>query len=490
MFTSLFIYRQFTGRLTKSYIPATDTLGRSNGAGAGGKRETTENEQQQGTFAQALRKQADDQGVIILASVDSGYIDMALNFYESSLKKLGLSNYLFVTSDSGAFKALSQRGIASFNYFDDKDAKKSSNYASAAFARKTHYKTKIVLEALKLGLTVLISDVDIVLFQNPFPFMPCRECDLQITSDKRIGNSGFYLVRPTPGGIELHQKAWDNAKAKPNISNQKQLNKVAKKLQSEKKLKSCTLSLKQFPCGQTYFEEQHRMFAGDNPCKECVMVHDNWIVGGKAKIYRLKEHLLWYVDTDGYYSDKNRQYIAYENALDFGGKTAEYEAEALKSALSIGHLLNRTVILPAFHCKGCQFEVCKSPSKRCAFNANYHVANFDKAFQDAYREHVFLRHELVPKEVKQSQSGLILIDSALTDKRLKSESGLVHFKPADIRKGASSAEILSWFDTDAYSGISVLRFHSLYDSFSGKLDEPFNSKLTTCLKKSSYRQYQ
>jgi hypothetical protein len=42
----------------------------------------------------------------------------------------------------------------------------------------------------------------------------------------------------------------------------------------------------QFPCGRLYFEQPRRMFAFERPCSECVVVHNNWIMGTAAKTYR------------------------------------------------------------------------------------------------------------------------------------------------------------------------------------------------------------
>ena len=59
------------------------------------------------------------------------------------------------------------------------------------------------------------------------------------------------------------------------------------------------------------------MWPDDNPCRECVIVHNNWMVGGDAKVYRFKEHGQWLVDKDGYYSSHDRKYLVYDNPLTF-----------------------------------------------------------------------------------------------------------------------------------------------------------------------------
>jgi hypothetical protein len=45
-----------------------------------------------------------------------------------------------------------------------------------------------------------------------------------------------------------------------------------------------------FPNGKAYFESTRRMFAFHSPCTQCVIVHNNWVVGTAAKVYRCARH--------------------------------------------------------------------------------------------------------------------------------------------------------------------------------------------------------
>ena len=46
------------------------------------------------------------------------------------------------------------------------------------------------------------------------------------------------------------------------------------------------LHLPDYPNGKVFFEDTRRMFAFDHPCENCVAVHNNWIIGTPAKVYR------------------------------------------------------------------------------------------------------------------------------------------------------------------------------------------------------------
>ena len=149
------------------------------------------------------------------------------------------------------------------------------------------------------------------------------------------------------------------------------------------------------------------------------------------------------------------------------GDGLKLEHDALLYALSIGYLLNRTVILPAFHCYKMRHEVCQRDNQSCSLMAQYLVAAFDEHFFGAYREHVFLSHDLVPESTHQSRTkphviknnasvNIAPISDDVTDR--------VILTPANQSVGATPAEIKEWFgDLTA----KVLVFDHLYAAFAG-----------------------
>ena len=50
----------------------------------------------------ALKQRADQNGQIILLTIDNDYTEMAMNFYLTSLQKFNIENYLFLTTDTHA----------------------------------------------------------------------------------------------------------------------------------------------------------------------------------------------------------------------------------------------------------------------------------------------------------------------------------------------------------------------------------------------------
>jgi len=255
--------------------------------------------------------------------------------------------------------------------------------------------------------------------------------------------------------MDLLARALHLGRSKPGLDDQKSIGNTLKKMKSAHEIHVKILPDDLFPNGRIYFEVGGRMFAGDNTCANCTIIHNNWIVGQPAKRYRFKEHLLWYIDTHGYYSSASRKYMMYDNPDNFGAKlTFANESAALKSAFAIAHILNRTLILPRFHCGK---KLRNKPTKYCYAGVFYKIKNLDRELP--YRESVFLRHPLVPNAVKLSLSPVLEIIRRGGVARHNSN----HTFTANETNGATKTEVAGWFGN--YSHFAVLRFRCLYGAF-------------------------
>ncbi len=217
------------------------------------------------------------------------------------------------------------------------------------------------------------------------------------------------------------------------------------------------------------------------------------IVSEEAKIYRFREHHMWMLNRDEYYSSTTTKYLTFDlpYALEIRNKTRDLDRATLIGALAIGQVLNRTVILPKFHCHN------GTVVKLCPLNDLVMLTNFDAAFGNKYREHTFLTHPKVPELVKQSLSPVYRIDAyrAPSFKRISTAAEGSYdnpkvVRPANIRTGANSDEILQWFGAVTER---ILRFHSLYGAFSSFKDakehEQFFVKVIAGITPGNYRQY-
>ena len=119
------------------------------------------------TFAQALTVRADADRYIILVMTDEAFIDMALNFYEVSLRPHQLDNFLFVGLGRNACEVMRNLSISCFYYTDDPRAHAASDFGRREFIRKMNVRTMMIIEALEANFTVIHSDADVAFIGNP-----------------------------------------------------------------------------------------------------------------------------------------------------------------------------------------------------------------------------------------------------------------------------------------------------------------------------------
>ena len=160
------------------------------------------------SMAEALAVNASPDRVIVLPStVDGGYQDMALNFYEFNLHRLNITNFVFMCIDKKACDVLKNFCIPAYLFTELAYSDKAFSYRDQEFVDKATTKLLIVLSALKLKYHVLLTDLDIVFLKNPFNHFPCDDCDVQIqtnsiSGERTILNSGFMYIRNSPNIIE------------------------------------------------------------------------------------------------------------------------------------------------------------------------------------------------------------------------------------------------------------------------------------------------
>ena len=142
----------------------------------------------------------------------------------------------------------------------------------------------MILDVLKFRVQVLHTDVDVVFLNNPLDDLKRTiqdNSDFAVLLDHSALNAGFILVKPTPGSIAVYTKIHEIG---PSVPDQIALNEVTEKYRHT--LKFTVLDVEKYQCGKQYWEIGARTFIGDNPCSDCMVVHNNWIVTNEAKTYR------------------------------------------------------------------------------------------------------------------------------------------------------------------------------------------------------------
>ena len=421
------------------------------------------------------------QKTVMLNFIDRGYIEM-LDSYLHHARKAYVEPILFIAMDEITQELLTRKKMHSFLIQElGRSAAGHSGINTKGWRQKGHIKVKVATLVVHLGYSALVADMDITYFKDPFPYLNCKQCDLEIQPDQDVAgspvNSGFVYYRSTPSmkrfllelSIFLIQNDW--------MWDQEEMNNRMMDRVRYQGLKRRVLPFKLFTPGKINQEDTFMYY--DPPSElfsHQVLLH-HLHQAYEGKIFRMKELGLWVNDENGYYSDPNAKYIIYENPVE----TLTYmEWNALNNAFKIAALLNRKVILPKFHCQtpracpAARFNVQKPQNCYCSIihllqdvmqRSDYELyKEFEVIHNDKFREHVFLKHNLVPNSVKQSLSPEILIESDIVSLLPQLRSGPVSvFVPNDITKGPTKTELLKWFG--GMNNTSVLRFKSLYGNF-------------------------
>lgn len=121
--------------------------------------------------------------IAIVASLH--YVDEAVNFYISSLKKLDIHNYLYVTIDDISYTQLSKytTHIAFYKFYNISND--TTDFGSKNFNKISMIKTYILLYLLNLKIDVFISDVDVHFFKNPLKYFCVYTTDLVSSTDSK-----------------------------------------------------------------------------------------------------------------------------------------------------------------------------------------------------------------------------------------------------------------------------------------------------------------
>ena len=432
----------------------------------------------------------------MMALVDMGCADMAVNFHQTSIQPFHITNFLFIGQDARTCQFMESYSIQCYVYKADKAAGRSSLYRSVDFLRKMNIRTYMIIDALNLGYHVLHTDVDMTFMRNPFAhFRFDRQFDVAPLWDMGGWNAGFIFVRNTPGALKLYEESRKITEKSPKVDDQQSLNMAIKSMKKKGILTMIGLDDKKFVCGRRFWESGQREFDTDAACSECVVIHDNWIVSMEAKRYRLREMHFWMYDgSQRYYTHPDRKYLTFDIAVPEkkidSKKLWQLQVDSLKTALAMGAILNRTVILPQFLCEK------NKKLERCSLLSISYLKLLEPHFKDAFRESSFLRHKLVPQSTKNSKSPQHLIKSSTFSQFYPdaAQTGEYTVHEPLSSSGATPREVLQWFDAHTHK---VLVFKSLFGAMSSSsyqmapLSGEFAAKLKAAIAShgGDYRQY-
>jgi lipopolysaccharide biosynthesis glycosyltransferase len=239
--------------------------------------------------------------IVFISVFNLGCIKIAEN-HLSSLKKVGIENYMAYVTDMESFAILTEKGY-NVSYFDAevKVKKEKQDFGTENFNDISYLRYNIINKLLKEGRTVWYLDVDTVVLFNLnalVSFFHTMNDDLIIQNDMNMPCTGCMLFFPNSKNIALTEYIYNRRTSTAN--DQVFLAHLLKEHHFDIKLH--LLEPTHFPNGLLYFHERHPDLKYKplhdqfkNSTNPVYFVHANWMVGVDTKIEALKMKGLWYL---------------------------------------------------------------------------------------------------------------------------------------------------------------------------------------------------
>ncbi|GAV74649.1 Nucleotid_trans domain-containing protein [Cephalotus follicularis] len=182
----------------------------------------------------------------LIVAIANSHVKSMLEIWFNSIKKVGITNYLVVALDNEIAEFCKSNDVPV--YQRDPDESIDSIARTAVTPAVSGLKFRILREFLQMGYSVIISDVDIVILQNPFNHL-YRDSDVESMTDGHdnntaygyndmfddpaygptryvftrriyVYNCGFVYIRPTFPSIELLDRVTDRLVREPKLWDQ------------------------------------------------------------------------------------------------------------------------------------------------------------------------------------------------------------------------------------------------------------------------------
>ena len=255
----------------------------------------------------SFTKRASKEGYLVVLTVNSGYVPLALNWV-CSAERIHFTNYILIAEDKAAAAKFKARGVPVIIRANAPDKKEAADYGSVAFQETMTFRTEFLMSVLSAGYHFVTADMDGLWLDDPIGYFD-HTADLQGQMHKETKISGgFVVVRASTYGKFFWNKVIEcqreNAAflstAEPGsyepskYTEQYCINELSRGLASQPLFKRSLLNPYVFPDGLSFFDEHNSQLRGVAPA----IIHNNWIKGADNKLNRLKEWSLHSADED------------------------------------------------------------------------------------------------------------------------------------------------------------------------------------------------
>ena len=208
--------------------------------------------------------------------------------------------------------------------------------SSPLFYQISEFKTLVIRCILQLGIDVLYSDSDVVVFQNPVPVVQSIPFDAMVFQKDVTISTGFFYVQSSPASFDLLNRSLELIRSK-HMTDQNAL----LQLFGEMHIHPNILPVLQFQSGEVFFASHQYWW--DTVSPSIVMMHNNYILGSTCKQYRMLEMNYTSHRTR---DPENTRYLTAES-LPFDTLSLRKE---LKRLVLIANRLKRVLIVPPISC--------------------------------------------------------------------------------------------------------------------------------------------
>lgn len=189
---------------------------------------------------------------------------------------------------------------------------------------------------LQMGVSVLYSDSDIILYHNPIPIIQQFSFDSMAFQKDTTVCTGFFYARPTPLSFDLLNRSLENIATK-HVGDQTSMRYAFRTMNMD----ATILPVSQFQSGEVFFASHQYWWDPIDP--SIVMMHNNYILGSTCKQYRMLEMNYTSHRTK---DPEDTRYLTAES-LPFNAIPLQKELTLLAS---IANRLNRVLIVPPIPC--------------------------------------------------------------------------------------------------------------------------------------------
>ena len=208
--------------------------------------------------------------------------------------------------------------------------------SSSTFYQVSSFKFSVIRSILRLGVDVLYSDSDIIIYHNPIPIIQSTPFDSSIFQRDKGICTGFFYMKPTTRSLSLIERALYYIQEE-HKTDQGSLIRAFRDTRRNPPI----LPVSQFQSGSVFFKRHQYWWDPIDP--SVVMMHNNYILGSTCKQYRMLE--MNYTSHRAK-DPENTRYLTAES-LPFNSAPLRRE---LKLLASIANRLNRVLIIPPIPC--------------------------------------------------------------------------------------------------------------------------------------------